>query len=114
MVDLLASGGRLVFYGATTGYTLTFVGKPGAARPAEMLGRVDLRPHEGVLIYYGIGAGLDDALGDEAITAALAMRARPVVATRLDAQAARVQAMFRVQGVVSLETLGRTQGFRWP
>ncbi|MGH7278799.1 MAG: AMP-binding protein, partial [Candidatus Rokuibacteriota bacterium] len=35
MVDLLALGGRLVFYGATSGYTLTFLGKSGAARAGE-------------------------------------------------------------------------------
>ena len=31
MIDLLGPGGRLVFYGATSGYTLTFLGKPGSA-----------------------------------------------------------------------------------
>jgi acrylyl-CoA reductase (NADPH)/3-hydroxypropionyl-CoA dehydratase/3-hydroxypropionyl-CoA synthetase len=114
MVDLLAPGGRLVFYGATSGYTLTFVGKPGAARAGEMLSRVDLRPDEGVLVYYGGGDGLEDSVGADAIGAALVARARVVVATRLDAQAARVQATFPVHGVVSLETLGRGAPFRWP
>ena len=35
MVDLLVPGGRLVFYGATSGYTLAFLGKAGAAAPAR-------------------------------------------------------------------------------
>src|SRR4029079_3149591 len=38
MVDLLAPGGRLVFYGATSGYTLAFLGKPGAASAPQMPG----------------------------------------------------------------------------
>jgi enoyl-CoA hydratase/carnithine racemase/NADPH:quinone reductase-like Zn-dependent oxidoreductase len=145
MVDLLAPGGRLVFYGATSGYTLAFVGKPGAAPAREMLGRVDVRPNDGVLIYYGHGgprhgppnpptlgaprqsrgaprsedalledALLEDPVGAEAIGAALAARARVVVATRLDAQATHVKAAFGIHGVVSLETLGRGAGFRWP
>ena len=114
MIDLLAPGGRLVFYGATSGYTLAFVGKPGAAPAREMLRRVDVRPNEGVLIYYGVGRALEDPVGDDAIGVALAARARVVVATRLDAQAARVKAAFGVHGVVSLETLGRDRAFRWP
>ena len=56
MVDLLGPGGRLVFYGATSGYTLTVLGKAGAAAPAEMLRRADLRPREGVLVYSQPGA----------------------------------------------------------
>ncbi len=46
-------GGRLVFYGATSGYTLAFLGKPGPRPAREMLRRADLRPNEGVLVYYG-------------------------------------------------------------
>lgn len=114
MVDLLAPGGRIVFYGATTGYTLAFLGKPGSAPAEEMLRRVDLRPTEAVLVYYGCGDGVDDPVGAGAIAAAQAAGARVVAATRNDAQAAHVQASLRVHGVVSLETLGRTPGFRWP
>jgi acrylyl-CoA reductase (NADPH)/3-hydroxypropionyl-CoA dehydratase/3-hydroxypropionyl-CoA synthetase len=114
MVDLLAPGGRLVFYGATSGYTLAFLGKPGAAGAAEMLRRVDLRPNEGVLVYYGTAADAADEVGSEAIAAALAAGARVVAVTRLDAQAAQVRASLGVAGVVSLETLARSPGFRWP
>jgi acrylyl-CoA reductase (NADPH)/3-hydroxypropionyl-CoA dehydratase/3-hydroxypropionyl-CoA synthetase len=114
MIELLGPGGRLVFYGATSGYTLAFLGKPGAAPAPEMLARVDLRPNEGVLIYHGVAGDVEDAAGDEAIVAALAARARIVVATRLDAQAARLRATFEVHGVVSLETLARGASFRWP
>lgn len=111
MIELLGPGGRLVFYGATSGYTLTCLGKPGAAPAAEMLRRAGLRPTQGVLVY---GRGGDDAVGGEAVTAALRAGARVVVATRTDAEAAAVQAAHRVQGVVSLETLARTAGLSWP
>ncbi|HUG35983.1 MAG TPA: zinc-binding dehydrogenase, partial [Candidatus Limnocylindrales bacterium] len=114
MVDLLVPGGRLVFYGATSGYTMAFMGKPGAATAADMLARADLRPNQGVLVYYGTGGAGDDEVGAEAIQAALATGARVAVATRLDAEAARVKAAHEVSGVVSLETLARGPGFRWP
>src|SRR5207249_1099805 len=54
MVDLLVPGGRLVFYGATSGYTLAFMGKPGSAAAAEMFRRARLRPGQGVLVYYAM------------------------------------------------------------
>lgn len=114
MVDLLAPGGRVVFYGATSGYTLTFLGRPGGAGAGEMLRRVDLRPNESVLVYYGHGDALEDEVGAEAIGAAVRAGARVVAVTRLDAQAAHVQATWRVHGAVSLETLARSRGFRWP
>src|SRR5204862_470538 len=43
MIDLLGHGGRLVFYGATSGYTLTFLGKPGTAPVTEMYARAGRR-----------------------------------------------------------------------
>src|SRR6185369_11490019 len=104
MVDLLGPGGRLVFYGATSGYTLTFVGKPGASAPAEMLRRADLRPGEGVLLYWGTESGRpDDAVAAEAVAATLVTGARVVVAARTDAQAAAAKAA-GADGVASIET----------
>jgi acrylyl-CoA reductase (NADPH)/3-hydroxypropionyl-CoA dehydratase/3-hydroxypropionyl-CoA synthetase len=111
MIDLLGPGGRLVFYGATSGYTLTCLGKPGRAAAAEMLQRAGLRPTQGVLVYW---RGGDDPVGAEAITAALRAGARVVVATRTDAEAAAVKAAHGVHGIVSLEALTRTAGLRWP
>jgi acrylyl-CoA reductase (NADPH)/3-hydroxypropionyl-CoA dehydratase/3-hydroxypropionyl-CoA synthetase len=111
MIDLLGPGGRLVFYGATSGYTLTFLGKPGAAPAVEMLRRAGLRPTHGVLVYW---RGPGDAVGADAVGAALRVGARVVVATRSDADAAGVRAAHRVHGVVSVETLARTAGLRWP
>jgi enoyl-CoA hydratase/carnithine racemase/NADPH:quinone reductase-like Zn-dependent oxidoreductase len=119
MVELLGPGGRLVFYGATSGYTLTFLGKPGAARPSDMLGRIDLRPHQGVLVYYGLSAtgaadGVEDAIGLDAITTALRMRARVLAVTRTDAQAAHLKKVDGLAGTLSLESLGKARGFAWP
>jgi enoyl-CoA hydratase/carnithine racemase/NADPH:quinone reductase-like Zn-dependent oxidoreductase len=111
MIELLGPGGRLVFYGATSGYTLTFLGKPGARPAAEMLRRAGLRPRHGVLVY---GRGAGDAVGADAIAAALEAGGRVVVATPSDADAAAVKAAHRVHGVVSLETLARSAGLRWP
>jgi len=111
MIELLGPGGRLVFYGATSGYTLTFLGKPGAAPAAEMLGRAGLRPTHGVLVYWR-DAG--DAVGAGAVAAALEAGARVVVAARSDAEAAAVRAAHHVRGVVSLESLARSSGLRWP
>ncbi len=112
MVDLLGPGGRLVFYGATSGYTLTFLGKRGAAPASDMLRRIDLRPNEGAVVYYGSGATTADSVGADAIAAALRCGARVVAVTRTDAQAGHVTSAFRVHGVVSLESLTRTAGFR--
>jgi enoyl-CoA hydratase/carnithine racemase/NADPH:quinone reductase-like Zn-dependent oxidoreductase len=111
MIELLGPGGRLVFYGATSGYTLTFLGKPGARPAGEMLRRAGLRPTHGVLVY---GRGAGDAVGADAIAAALAAGARVVVATPSDADAAAVKTAHRVHGVVSLETLARSAGLHWP
>jgi len=111
MIDLLGPGGRLVFYGATSGYTLTFLGKAGTAPAAEMLRRAGLRPTQGVLVYW---RGADDAVGADAVATALRAGARVVVATRTDAEAAAVQAAHRVAGTVSLETLARRAGLTWP
>ena len=80
----------------------------GRGPAAEMLRRADLRPREGVLVYWGLeDGGDDDPVAAGATAAALAAGARVVVACRLDRQAARVKAAHAVQGVVSLETLAR-------
>jgi acrylyl-CoA reductase (NADPH)/3-hydroxypropionyl-CoA dehydratase/3-hydroxypropionyl-CoA synthetase len=114
MVDLLGPGGRLVFYGATSGYTLTFLGKPGAAGAHEMLARAGLRPNAAVLVYYRGEAADDDTVGAEAVAAALSAGARVVAVTRTDAAAARVRERWAAVRTVSLETLATGRGFAWP
>lgn len=118
--QLLAEGGALAFYGASSGYHLTFVGKPGTASPEAMLQRAGARPGEAVLLYYGVaGDALLDATGLEMIEAVREVGARAVVATRTDAQREFVQSLGfedAVAGVVSIEDLQRRHGdqFDWP
>ncbi len=64
------------------------------------------------MIYHG--GETVDTVGDHAIHAALAAGARVVAVTSTDAQAATVQVVPGLSGVISLETLGRGTGFRWP
>ncbi len=118
--QLLAEGGALAFYGASSGYHLTFVGKPGSAAPEAMLQRAGARAGEAVLLYYGPrSTALLDATGLEMIEAVRAIGARTVVATATDAQREFVQSLGfedAVAGVVSLEDIARRQGdhFDWP
>jgi len=118
--QLLADGGTLAFYGASSGYHLTFVGKAGSAPPETMLQRAGARAGEAVLLYYGPNStALLDATGLEMIEAVRAIGARTVVATSTDAQREFVQSLGfedAVAGVVSLEDIRRRQGenFDWP
>ena len=118
--QLLAEGGVLAFYGASSGYHLTFVGKRGSAPPEAMLQRAGARAGEAVLLYYGPNSrALLDTTGLEMIEAVRAIGARTVVATSTDAQREFVQSLGfedAVAGVVSLEDIRRRQGenFDWP
>ena len=111
----------LTFYGASSGYHFTFLGKPGHASPEEMMRRAGLRGGQAVLIYYGVdGAGaLVDEAGLEAIEAARALGARIVAATYTDAQREFLLSLgfgASLRGVVSIEELKRRYGadFDWP
>jgi acrylyl-CoA reductase (NADPH)/3-hydroxypropionyl-CoA dehydratase/3-hydroxypropionyl-CoA synthetase len=118
--QLLAEHGTLTFYGATSGYWFSFVGKTGAASPEEMLRRARLRAGEAVLLYYGVAAAeLLDPVGLEAIEAVRKAGGRLVVATATDAQREFVQSLGygdAVRGVVSIEEIRRKEGadFEWP
>jgi acrylyl-CoA reductase (NADPH)/3-hydroxypropionyl-CoA dehydratase/3-hydroxypropionyl-CoA synthetase len=118
--QLLAEHGTLTFYGATSGYWFSFVGKRGASTPEQMLRRARLRAGEAVLLYYGVGGSeLQDRVGLEAIEAVRAAGGRLVVATASDAQREFVQSLGfgdAVRGVVSLEEIRRKEGadFDWP
>nr|WP_294557138.1 AMP-binding protein [uncultured Rhodopila sp.] len=119
--QLLAEGGTLTFFGASSGYWFSFAGKPGTASPAAMLRRARLRAGEAVLVYYGVadGAELIDQAGLEMIEAARAGGARVVVATLTDGQREFIQSLGfgdSVRGVVTIEELHRREGeaFEWP
>ena len=118
--QLLAEGGILAFYGASSGYHFTFAGKAGTSDATTMLRRAKLRGGEAVLLFYGPNStDLLDAAGLEMIEAARAAKARTVVATTTDGQREFLQSLGfedAVAGIVSLEDLARRQGdqFAWP
>jgi acrylyl-CoA reductase (NADPH) / 3-hydroxypropionyl-CoA dehydratase / 3-hydroxypropionyl-CoA synthetase len=118
--QLLAEGGTLAFYGASSGYHFSFMGKPGAAPPEEMLRKAALNGGEAVLIYYGPrSADLLDETGLEIIEAARRFNARSVVVTTTDGQREFLQSLGledAIEGIVSLESIRRREGqnFDWP
>lgn len=118
--QLLAEGGTLAFYGASSGYHFSFMGKPGTASPEEMLRRASLRGGEAVLIFYGPGSSdLLDETGLEMIEAARRFNARSVIATATDGQREFLQSLGledAIEGIVSLEAIRRREGanFHWP
>jgi acrylyl-CoA reductase (NADPH) / 3-hydroxypropionyl-CoA dehydratase / 3-hydroxypropionyl-CoA synthetase len=117
--QLLADGGSLAFYGASSGYHFTFIGKDGSAGAEEMLLRATFRAGEAVLVYYGPDSReIVDEAGLEMIEAVRALRGRCVIATTTDGQREFVQSLgfeAAVAGVVSLEEIARrTPDFLWP
>jgi acrylyl-CoA reductase (NADPH)/3-hydroxypropionyl-CoA dehydratase/3-hydroxypropionyl-CoA synthetase len=115
--QLLDEGGRLTFYGASTGHELAFIGTGDSRPPGEMYDRTDLRPGQAVMVWYGTPAdieGLEDETGEAAIRAALERQARVAVVTDTDDQAHYVETEYDVEGTVSLETLARENDrFEW-
>ena len=118
--QMLSEGGTLAFYGASSGYHFSFMGKPGSASPEDMLRRAGLRGGEAVLIYYGPrSTDLLDEAGLEMIEAARRLNAKSVVATTTDGQREFLQSLGledTIEGVVSLESISRRDGenFLWP
>ncbi|MBX9796967.1 enoyl-CoA hydratase-related protein, partial [Sphingomonas sp.] len=118
--QLLADGGTLAFYGASSGYHFSFMGKSGAAAAEAMLRKAALSGGEAVLLYYGPrSAELLDAAGLEIIEAARRFNARTVVATTTDGQRDFLQSLGledAIDGIVSLESIRRREGgnFDWP
>ncbi len=118
--QLLADGGTLAFYGASSGYHFSFMGKPGSASPEAMLRKAALNGGEAVLIYYGPrSTDLLDEMGLEIIEAARRFNARSVVATTTDGQREFLQSLGledAIAGIVSLESIRRREGanFVWP
>jgi acrylyl-CoA reductase (NADPH)/3-hydroxypropionyl-CoA dehydratase/3-hydroxypropionyl-CoA synthetase len=119
--QLLDEGGELTFWGASTGYRMTFLGKPGASTPEEMFDEVDLRAGEGLLVYYGTDTGPEgvlDETGLRAIEAGREADADIVVVAYTDEQAEFVESLGygdAVEAVLSIEGLERREDeFEWP
>ncbi len=118
--QLLADGGVLTFFGASSGYRFTFMGKPGAIAPDRVLTRAGLVAGESVLVFYGAEkGGALDAVGLECIEAAREHGAGIVVCTHTDGQRDFVKSMGfgeAVRGVFSVQELARREGdaFTWP
>ena len=118
--QLLAEGGKMAFYGASSGYHLSFMGKPGASTAEAMLQKAGARGGEAILIFYGPNStALADETGLEMIEAARGIGARTVVVTTTDGQREFILSLGfedAVAGVVSLEGIKRREGanFDWP
>ena len=80
-MELLAQGGRLVYYGADKGFVLEFIGKPGVRSAHEAFKKNNLQPGEGILVYYGAEADEEgiDPLALDVIKEAILYKARVVV-----------------------------------
>jgi acrylyl-CoA reductase (NADPH)/3-hydroxypropionyl-CoA dehydratase/3-hydroxypropionyl-CoA synthetase len=117
--QLLADGGVLTFYGASSGYHFTFMGKAGATSPDAMLARAGLTPGQTLLAFYGSKDGSPlDAMGLECIEAAHERGARIVVCTMTDGQREFVKSIGfggGMRGVFSVQELQRREGsaFEW-
>lgn len=118
--QLLADGGTIAFFGASTGYHFTFLGKPGMSTPEHMLDQAKAKPGEGAVIYYGLSDGsVSDEAGLRAIEALRARNLDIVVVTRSDSQRHFVEGLGwgdQVRGVLSLENLQSqlTDPLQWP
>lgn len=120
--QLLEKDGILTFFGASSGYHFTFIGKVGTVSISDAFLRVRLQAGESVLIYYGTELsedGITDVVGLQAIEQATVLGARVGVVTYTAAERAFVESLGfgeALRGVVSLEDIARKYGtdFDWP
>jgi acrylyl-CoA reductase (NADPH)/3-hydroxypropionyl-CoA dehydratase/3-hydroxypropionyl-CoA synthetase len=111
----LGEGGVLTFFGASSGYRFSFLGKPGQASVREMLTRARLTAGKSLLVLYGPGAedGIVDQTAIEAIEIGTDLGARVAVLTDTGPQRELVTSLgfgAGLQGVVSIESLRRRFG----
>jgi NADPH:quinone reductase-like Zn-dependent oxidoreductase len=117
----LAQGGTLTFYGASSGYHFTFLGKKGTSTPDAMLSKIRFRANESALCYYGTSvdkSGIVDEVGLEIIETLRERKARIVVACYTDAQKEFIESLGfgdAIKGVISLEAMKRRyqEDFEW-
>lgn len=113
--QLLGDGGVLTFFGASSGYRFSFMGKPGDARTAELLQRAELRAGSALLVIYGPGSddGIVDSRAIEAIEIGCSLGARVAVLADTISQREFVTSLGfgkQFKGVVSLEEIARRLG----
>ncbi len=117
----LAAGGAVTFWGASTGYQMTFLGKPGESTPEATFDSAGLGAGDGVLVFYGTDTGSEDTLDETGLRAVEAARetdADIVVVAYTDEQAEFVESLGfgdAVRAVLSIEGLERREDeFEWP
>ncbi|MEM1090444.1 MAG: AMP-binding protein [Pseudomonadota bacterium] len=113
--QLLGDGGILTFFGASTGYRFSFMGKNGEEEVPQTLRRARLRAGQSLLVIYGPGAedGVVDPTGIEAIEAGCAIGARVAVLADTIEQREFVTSLgfgAQLAGVVSVEQIQRRLG----
>ena len=113
--QILGAGGVLTFFGATSGYRFSFMGKPGTEKADTMLARAGLRAGKSLLVIYGPGAEdeIVDPVAIEAIEVGCARGARVAVLTDTVPQREFVTSLgfgANLSGVVSIEEIRRRLG----
>jgi len=111
----LGDNGVLTFYGASSGYRFSFMGKAGASTPAAMFARAGLRAGQTLLVIYGPGAedGIVDPVAIEAIELGCALGAQTAVLADTAAQREFVNSLgfgTQLTGVVSIDAIARRLG----
>ncbi len=111
----LGPGGVLTFFGASSGYRFSFMGKPGEARTADVFRKAELRAGGALLVIYGPGSddGVVDPRAIEAIEIGCSMGARVAVLADSISQREFVTSLGfgkQFRGVVSLEEIQRRLG----
>lgn len=114
--QLLGEGGTLAFYGASSGYRFTFMGKSGTSTPAAMFRKAGLRAGKTLLVVYGPGVaddGIVDTIAIEAVEVACKMGCQVAVLVDTVSQREFVNSLGfgpRLRGVVSIEELAKRLG----
>ena len=114
----LQDNGVMTYFGASSGYYMTFIGKRGTSPASAMLRRANATPGQATVIFYGSRSDRrdDDALA--AIESGRASSLRIVVVTDTDAERDFVLSLGfgdAVLGAVSLAEIKRRQpDFSWP
>jgi acrylyl-CoA reductase (NADPH)/3-hydroxypropionyl-CoA dehydratase/3-hydroxypropionyl-CoA synthetase len=111
----LGENGVLTFYGASSGYRFSFMGKAGTSTPAAMFERAGLRAGNTLLVVYGPGAedGIVDPVAIEAIEVGCSLGAQVAVLADTVSQREFVTSLgfgTRLTGVVSIDAIARRLG----